>query len=73
MFSVIFNYSYQLPSQRWSLTKTRRTGGGGEDTWRWSHERVLAAADTTWLQIKATAPNRVPWKGLVDSIYDTQA
>lgn len=51
----------------------RRRRGRPKDTWKRSLERDLVAAETTWLQVKTLAPNRVRWRGFVDALCATLA
>lgn len=51
----------------------RRRRGRPKDTWKRSLDRELTAADTTWLQVKTLAPNRIRWRGFVDALCASMA
>lgn len=51
----------------------RRRRGRPKDTWRRSIEREAAAADTTWLQLKTLAQNRVRFRSFVSALCASMA
>lgn len=51
----------------------RRKRGRPKDTWRRTIEREAAAADTTWLQLKTTAQNRVRFRAFVSALCASMA